>query len=212
MAIKRGVSLYSFQNETFQGKMDLEDCIRICAETGRDGHRGDRRAELLGLARSMASKTRRSKTGTADHEVRLHAGLSRLHARLQAIQGPHDALDEQVASVQQGHRFRRAPGHEIHPRARIDRTRSAGRRCALCRREGHHDPDRGACPAAFRPPVDRPPCRGFREERVRTRSASCPTWACSFTPSRRSGRKSSNASACRRISPTMSIRPMRTAC
>ena len=36
-SIKRGVSLYSFQNETFQGKMTLEDCIRTCAELGADG-------------------------------------------------------------------------------------------------------------------------------------------------------------------------------
>ncbi len=35
--IKRGVSLYSFQNETFQGKMSLEDCIRTCAEMGANG-------------------------------------------------------------------------------------------------------------------------------------------------------------------------------
>ena len=35
--IKRGVSLYSFQNETFQGKMNLEDCIRTCAELGARG-------------------------------------------------------------------------------------------------------------------------------------------------------------------------------
>lgn len=35
--IKRGVSLYSFQNETFQGKMDLEDCVRTCAELGANG-------------------------------------------------------------------------------------------------------------------------------------------------------------------------------
>ena len=32
--IKRGVSLYSFQNETFIGKMTLEDCIRTSAEMG----------------------------------------------------------------------------------------------------------------------------------------------------------------------------------
>ena len=38
--IKRGVSLYSFQNETFQGKMTLEDCIRTCAELGARGPRG----------------------------------------------------------------------------------------------------------------------------------------------------------------------------
>ncbi|QZH73896.1 MAG: TIM barrel protein [Erythrobacter sp.] len=37
MAIKRGVSLYSFQNDTFQQKMDLEDCIRTCAEMGARG-------------------------------------------------------------------------------------------------------------------------------------------------------------------------------
>ncbi len=35
--IKRGVSLYSFQNDTFQGKMTLEDCIRTCAEMGAYG-------------------------------------------------------------------------------------------------------------------------------------------------------------------------------
>ncbi|WP_353227807.1 TIM barrel protein [Novosphingobium sp.] len=37
MAIKRGVSLYSFQNETFQGKMSLEDCLRTCAGMGANG-------------------------------------------------------------------------------------------------------------------------------------------------------------------------------
>lgn len=37
MAIKRGVSLYSYQNETFQGKMTLEDCIRTSAELGANG-------------------------------------------------------------------------------------------------------------------------------------------------------------------------------
>ncbi|MBC2665485.1 xylose isomerase [Novosphingobium flavum] len=36
-AIKRGVSLYSYQNETFQGKMTLEDCIRTSAELGAKG-------------------------------------------------------------------------------------------------------------------------------------------------------------------------------
>jgi sugar phosphate isomerase/epimerase len=35
--IKRGVSLYSYQNETFQGKMTLEDCIRVSAELGARG-------------------------------------------------------------------------------------------------------------------------------------------------------------------------------
>ena len=35
--IKRGVSLYSFQNETFLGKMTLEDCVRTCAEMGANG-------------------------------------------------------------------------------------------------------------------------------------------------------------------------------
>lgn len=35
--IKRGVSLYSFQNDTFLGTMSLEDCIRTCAEIGANG-------------------------------------------------------------------------------------------------------------------------------------------------------------------------------
>lgn len=35
--IKRGVSLYSYQNETFLGKMTLEDCVRTSVELGADG-------------------------------------------------------------------------------------------------------------------------------------------------------------------------------
>ena len=35
--IKRGVSLYSFQNETFLGTMSLEDCVRTCAAMGANG-------------------------------------------------------------------------------------------------------------------------------------------------------------------------------
>jgi sugar phosphate isomerase/epimerase len=35
--IQRGVSLYSFQNDTFLRKMSLEDCIRTCAEIGAKG-------------------------------------------------------------------------------------------------------------------------------------------------------------------------------
>ncbi len=35
--IKRGVSLYSYQNETFLGKMTLEDCVRISVELGARG-------------------------------------------------------------------------------------------------------------------------------------------------------------------------------
>lgn len=37
MSIKRGVSLYSFQHETFLGRMSLEDCIRTCSEMGANG-------------------------------------------------------------------------------------------------------------------------------------------------------------------------------
>jgi sugar phosphate isomerase/epimerase len=35
--IKRGVSLYSFQEEVFLRKMDLEDCIKACAAMGANG-------------------------------------------------------------------------------------------------------------------------------------------------------------------------------
>ena len=35
--IKRGVSLYSYQNETFLGKMTLEDCVRTSVELGAHG-------------------------------------------------------------------------------------------------------------------------------------------------------------------------------
>ncbi|WP_238655467.1 sugar phosphate isomerase/epimerase family protein [Paenibacillus piscarius] len=36
-AIKRGVSLYSYQDEFYTGKMNLEDCIRAAAEAGATG-------------------------------------------------------------------------------------------------------------------------------------------------------------------------------
>ena len=35
--IKRGVSLYSYQEETFLGKMTLEDCVRVSTEMGANG-------------------------------------------------------------------------------------------------------------------------------------------------------------------------------
>ena len=35
--IKRGVSLYSFQEEFFLRKMTLEDCIAACARLGAKG-------------------------------------------------------------------------------------------------------------------------------------------------------------------------------
>lgn len=35
--IQRGVSLYSFQNDTFLRTMSLEDCVRTCAEIGAKG-------------------------------------------------------------------------------------------------------------------------------------------------------------------------------
>ena len=37
MTIKRGVSLYSYQNETFLGLMNLEDCIRTSVDMGARG-------------------------------------------------------------------------------------------------------------------------------------------------------------------------------
>lgn len=37
MGIKRGVSLYSFQHETFLGLMNLDDCIKACADMGAPG-------------------------------------------------------------------------------------------------------------------------------------------------------------------------------
>ena len=36
-AIKRGVSLYSFQEEYFLRSLSLEDCIRVAGEIGARG-------------------------------------------------------------------------------------------------------------------------------------------------------------------------------
>ncbi len=62
MTIKRGVSLYSFQHETFLGLMGLEDCIRTCAEMGAHG------IEVIGeqtfwVIRSSPSTSHRSRPG-----------------------------------------------------------------------------------------------------------------------------------------------------
>ena len=35
--IKRSISLYSYQEEFYTGKMNLEDCIRAASETGATG-------------------------------------------------------------------------------------------------------------------------------------------------------------------------------
>lgn len=97
--IKRGVSLYSFQNETFQGKMNLEDCIRTCADMGARG------IEIIG---------EQSFWGWPEYEV-AQADIENWHALIKkydCVPVSHDymldykrykdrpmPLEEQVASV-----------------------------------------------------------------------------------------------------------------
>jgi predicted lipoprotein with Yx(FWY)xxD motif len=52
--IKRGVSLYSYQNDMFQGKMTLKDCIRTSAEMGTCGVRRHADAASLFVADGTA--------------------------------------------------------------------------------------------------------------------------------------------------------------
>jgi sugar phosphate isomerase/epimerase len=103
--IKRGVSLYSFQNETFQGLMDLEDCIRTCAELGANG------IEIIGEQTFWGWP----EVGAADADVkRWHA----LMAKYGTTPVSHDFMldykrykgrpmpfDEQVASVKRDIEF-----------------------------------------------------------------------------------------------------------
>jgi sugar phosphate isomerase/epimerase len=109
-SIKRGVSLYSFQNETFQGKMTLEDCIRSCAEMGANG------IEVIGeqsfwgwpeydvdpaeIANWHALMTRYGTTPVS-HDFMLD--YKRYKGRLMS-------LDEQVASVRRDIEFGAALG------------------------------------------------------------------------------------------------------
>lgn len=97
--IQRGVSLYSFQNETFQGLMTLEDCVRTCAEMGAYG------IEIIGEQTFWGWP----EVGVADQEIE---HWHQLMARYGTHPVSHDFMldykrykgrsmlfDEQVASV-----------------------------------------------------------------------------------------------------------------
>ncbi len=99
MTIKRGVSLYSFQNETFLGKMTLEDCIRTSVELGAPG------IEIIGEQTFWGWP----EVGVADEKV---AEWHQLIDKYGAVPVAHDFMldykrykgrempfDEQVASV-----------------------------------------------------------------------------------------------------------------
>ena len=93
------MSLYSFQNETFQGKMSLEDCIRTCAEMGANG------IEIIGEQSFWGWP----EVGVADADIDL---WHELIAKYDCVPVSHDYMldykrykgrpmpfDEQVASV-----------------------------------------------------------------------------------------------------------------
>lgn len=99
MTIKRGVSLYSYQNETFLGKMTLEDCIRTSVELGAPG------IEVIGEQAFWGWP----EAGVADEKI---AEWHQLIAKYGAVPVAHDFMldykrykgrempfDEQVASI-----------------------------------------------------------------------------------------------------------------
>lgn len=97
--IKRGVSLYSFQNETFQGRMSLEDCVRTCAEMGAMG------IEIIGEQSFWGWP----EVGVADAEIDNWHALMRKYGTVpvshdfmldyKRYKGREMPFDEQVASV-----------------------------------------------------------------------------------------------------------------
>ena len=97
--IKRGVSLYSFQNETFQGKMNLEDCVRTCAEMGALG------IEIIGEQTFWGWP----EVGVADEDVENWHALMKKYGTTpvshdfmldyKRYKGREMPFDEQVASV-----------------------------------------------------------------------------------------------------------------
>ena len=96
--IKRGVSLYCFQEEMFLGQMQVEDCIAFAASIGATGHRDAARAEHAELPQRHR---RRSRLVAGDcGQARLRAHLLRHVPRHQA--SARTALmtdEEQVASI-----------------------------------------------------------------------------------------------------------------
>nr|WP_242415792.1 TIM barrel protein [Sphingomonas panni] len=99
MTIKRGVSLYSYQNETFLGKMTLEDCIRTSVELGAPG------IEVIGEQSFWGWP----EVGVADEKI---AEWHQLLAKHGAVPVAHDFMldykrykgrempfDEQVANI-----------------------------------------------------------------------------------------------------------------
>lgn len=99
MTIKRGVSLYSFQHETFLGLMSLEDCISKCAEFGAYG------IEVVGEQTFRGHPEQPIEDGAIEH---WHALMSKYGTTpvchdfmldYKRYKGREMPFDEQVASI-----------------------------------------------------------------------------------------------------------------
>ncbi|MBR9791463.1 MAG: TIM barrel protein [Gammaproteobacteria bacterium] len=110
MSIKRGVSLYSFQHETFLGKMNLEDCIRTCAEIGAFG------IEVIGEQSFWGYPEQPAKTSDIEH---WHALMEKYGTTpvshdfmldYKRYKGRLMPFDEQVASIRRDIDFARQLG------------------------------------------------------------------------------------------------------
>jgi Xylose isomerase-like TIM barrel len=98
-AIKRGVSLYSYQNDTFDGTMTRDDCIRVSCELGANG------IEVVGEQSFWGWP----EAGVADEDMaawhtslQAHGGVAVCHDFMldyKRYKGRIMPFDEQVASV-----------------------------------------------------------------------------------------------------------------
>lgn len=103
--IRRGVSLYSFQNDSFLGRMTLEDCIRTCAEMGAVG------IEIIGEQTFWGWP----EVGVADEKIEEWHSLMAKYATVpvahdfmldyKRYKGRTMPFDEQVASVRKDIEF-----------------------------------------------------------------------------------------------------------
>ena len=152
--IKRGVSLYSFQEEYFLRTMSLEDCIRVAGDIGARGIEIIPEQSIPGFPHLTDEFV--DDLVRLDGEVRDDAGRHRPVPRHQAL--PRPLADPRGAGrlLPPRHRHRRPAGREGRPRdhqhpagghggrrARTPRRRASGC-CSRCTRRSTTS-TRGSC-------------------------------------------------------------------
>ena len=164
--IKLGVSLYSFQNETFLGKMSLEDCIRTCAELGAYAIEVVTEQTFWNYPEQPLNSGDIERWRFLMKKYRTHPIAHDFMLDYKRYKGKVMPFDEQVASIKRdvdtavllGTPYMRALV-SIAPEVLVAAA-------PVRRREGNQDSSGSARTAAFRSSLDHPPRRSVRTLRI----------------------------------------------